>query len=64
MNMFWEYQTIQLPSLPQGRRWRVVMNTEFKHSEDTNYHMLTSWHGMDRIQMCPRSVLIAVVDKY
>jgi glycogen operon protein len=64
LNMYWEYQIIQLPQLPLGRRWRVVVNTEFKHTEDTNYHKLTNWHGTDRIQMCPRSVVIAVVDKY
>jgi hypothetical protein len=40
------------------------MNTEFRHSKDTNYHKLSNWHGVDRIQMCPRSVVIAVVDKY
>jgi glycogen operon protein len=62
--MYWEYQTIQLPSLPLGRRWRVVMNTEFKHTDETNYHKLTNWQGTDRITMCPRSVVIALVDKY
>jgi glycogen operon protein len=64
LNMYWEYQTIQLPSLPLGRRWRVVMNTEFKHTDETNYHKLTNWQGTDRITMCPRSVVIALVDKY
>jgi glycogen operon protein len=64
LNMYWEYQTIQLPSLPLGRRWRVVMNTEFKHTTETNYHKLTNWVGTDRINMCPRSVVIALVDKY
>ncbi|MBQ2116165.1 MAG: glycogen debranching enzyme [Lachnospiraceae bacterium] len=64
INSFWERQNIQLPNLPLGRKWRVIMNTEFTHTKDTDYHALTSWVGNDKISMCPRSVVIAVVEKY
>ena len=64
INTFWEKEKIQLPRLPLGRKWRVIMNTEFEHTKDTNYHKLTKWAGNDTIVMCPRSVVIAIVEKY
>ena len=30
LNTFWEDVNIQLPNLPLGRKWRVIMNTEFQ----------------------------------
>lgn len=64
INAFWETQDIQLPNLPVGRKWRMIMNTEFTHTKDTDYHKLTNWTGGDTFRMCPRSVVIAIVDKY
>ena len=64
VNTFWEYQEIQLPNLPLGRKWRVIMNTEFEHTAQTDYHNLTKWKGPDRLTLCPRSVIIAQVEKY
>lgn len=64
INTFWEAQDIQLPNLPVGRKWRMIMNTEFTHAKDTDYHKLTNWTGSDTFRMCPRSVVIAIVDKY
>lgn len=63
INTFWEYQAIQLPKLPLGRKWRVIMNTEFKHTPETDYHSLTKWQDYDHILMYARSVIIAVVEK-
>ena len=63
MNMFWEKEEIQLPSLPLGRKWRIIMNTEFEHKADTDYHKLTNWADKDTVVMYPRSVVIAIVDK-
>lgn len=62
VNTFWENQEIQLPNLPLGRKWRVIMNTEFEHTKDTDYHKLTHWTGNDTLIMCSRSVVIAIVD--
>jgi len=64
MNAFWEKETVQLPKLPLGRKWRIIMNTEFEHTVDTDYHKLTKWVANDTIVMYPRSVVIAIVDKY
>ena len=64
VNAFWESEKVQLPNLPLGRKWRIIMNTEFEHTKDTNYHELTEWIDNDTIVMCPRSVVIALVDKY
>lgn len=64
VNAFWEDQSVQLPKLPLGRKWRVIMNTEFEHTPNTDYHKLTRWTGTDTLMMYPRSVLIAAVDKY
>ena len=64
INTFWENCDVQLPNLPLGRQWRVIMNTEFEHTADTDYHALTKWTGKDTLLMCPRSVVIAIVDKH
>lgn len=64
INAFWEDQDIQLPKLPLGRKWRVVVNTEFSHTPDVDYHKLTRWQGTERLTLCPRSVMIAQVEKY
>lgn len=64
VNAFWEKETVQLPNLPLGRKWRVIMNTEFEHTVDTDYHKLTKWVANDTFVMYPRSVVIAIVDKY
>lgn len=62
LNTFWEDVNIQLPNLPLGRKWRVIMNTEFEHTAETNYQALTRWTGIDWLTMCPRSVIIARVE--
>ena len=31
---FWEYCDIELPKLPLGRKWKVLVNTEFEHTQD------------------------------
>ncbi len=64
VNAFWEKEAVQLPNLPLGRKWRIIMNTEFEHTVDTDYHRLTKWVSNDTIVMYPRSVVIAIVDKY
>ncbi|MBD5470476.1 MAG: glycogen debranching enzyme [Lachnospiraceae bacterium] len=63
VNAFWESVDVQLPNLPLGRKWRVLMNTEFEHKRDINYHALTNWTGKDTVKMCPRSVIVAIVEK-
>ena len=40
------------------------MNTQFKHTKDTDYHKLTKWMGKDTIVMFPRSVVVAIVEKF
>lgn len=64
VNAYWEKQEVQLPNLPLGRKWRILMNTEFEHTQDTNYHALTKWVKKDTIIMYPRSVVIAIVEKF
>ena len=63
VNAFWEKEAVQLPRLPLGRKWRIIMNTEFEHTAETDYHKLTKWAAGDTIVMYPRSVVIAIVDK-
>ena len=64
INTFWEYRDIELPKLPLGRKWRVIMNTEFEHTCDTDYDKLTHRKSENVLTLCPRSVMIAQVDKY
>ena len=62
--LFWEDVNIQLPNLPLGRKWRIIMNTEFEHTPETDYQALTRWTGIDWLTLCPRSVIIARVEKF
>lgn len=64
INAFWEKEEVQIPNLPLGRKWRILMNTQFKHTKDTDYHKLTKWMGKDTIVMFPRSVVVAIVEKF
>lgn len=64
VNAFWEPQEVQLPNLPLGRKWRILVNTEFAHTPEVNYQELTKWRGHEAIVMCPRSVVVAVVEKW
>ncbi|MCI8972311.1 MAG: glycogen debranching enzyme [Lachnospiraceae bacterium] len=64
VNAFWEKEEVQLPKLPLGRKWHIIINTEFEHTPETDYHRLTNWVTKDTLLMYPRSVVIAIVDKY
>lgn len=63
VNAFWESETVQLPNLPLGRKWRILVNTEFEHKKNVDYHALTNWTGKDMVKMCPRSVIVVIVEK-
>ena len=63
VNAFWEYEDVQLPNLPLGRKWRMLVNTEFEHKKNVDYHALTNWTAADTVRMCPRSVIVAIVVK-
>ena len=62
--LFWEYCDIELPKLPLGRKWKVLVNTEFEHTQDVDYDLLTRRKSDILLTMCPRSVLVARVEKY
>lgn len=63
INAFWEEQEIELPKLPLGHKWRIVVNTELEHISEDDYNEKTRWNREDRILMCGRSVVVArVVD--
>lgn len=64
VNTFWEYCDIELPRLPLGRKWKVLVNTEFEHTQDVDYDLLTRRKSDILLTMCPRSVLVACVEKY
>lgn len=61
INVFWEDQDIELPNLPNERRWKVELNTSYPHKEGVDYHALTRWQGDKHITMGARSVIIARV---
>lgn len=63
INAFWESEAVQLPKLPLGRKWRILVNTEFEHTKDVDYHALTKWLSKDTVKMCARSVIVAIVEK-
>ena len=61
INTFWETQCIHLPNLPEGKRWKVILNTEFEHENEASYEQKTSYQDSLTIEVCPRSVIVAMV---
>ena len=63
LNTFWEDQDIELPGLPLGRKWSIVVNTDYEHEINKDYNQCTRWQGERHVTMGPRSAIVAKVVK-
>ena len=62
MNSYWEPLVMQLPSLPDGKRWRVEVNTNCEYREGTDFGTMTEWLDGCRIRMPARTTIILVAE--
>lgn len=60
MNSYWQPLTQRLPELPEGRRWRVVVNTMFRYEDGMDYDSQTERQGDYRIVVPPRTTIVLV----
>ena len=58
MNSYWEPLTMQLPSLPNGKKWRVVMNTNCPYEEGKDFASETEMFGPQTIRIPARTTII------
>lgn len=56
MNMHWEEHMLALPRLPQGLKWKILLQTNEEEADTNNTNTLDEL----RIQIAPRSVCIYI----
>ena len=61
INAFWEDQDMELPHLPMGHSWKIVVNTELPHISEDYYHERSRWQGEHHVTVCGRSLIVAKV---
>ncbi len=58
MNSYWEPLPMQLPQLPHGRKWRVVVNTACEYEDGRDYQDTVHFVKDDVIMVPERSTII------
>ncbi len=63
MNAYWEPLEMQLPSLPEGLRWRVCVNTYVEYEDGKDIESDTDFQFGSKIKVPPRSAVVLVAEK-
>ncbi len=63
MNAYWQRLNMQLPDVPEGMYWRVVMNTNMEYEDGKNFMNYTSLWGEQMLQMPPRTMILLVAER-
>ncbi len=58
MNSYWEPQSMQLPTPPQGHHWNVVVNTFCEYEDGRDFGAMTGFVGNNMISVPSRSTII------
>lgn len=58
MNAYWEPLVMQLPELPEGMQWNVVVNTNTEYEDGKNVEALTEFYYKSSLKVPPRTVII------
>lgn len=61
MNAYWEELESVLPSIPQGKEWKVCVNTYEEYEDGKDMQQLTRLHSGNKLTVPPRSVVILTV---
>ena len=62
MNAYWEPLVMQLPVLPNGRKWIVDVNTNVEYKDDENFMEKTEIIGENTIRVPGRTTIILVAE--
>ena len=60
MNAFWEPLEMQLPSLPDGKRWSVCVNTFVEYEDGKDIGAQTEFDYDSKLKIPPRTVVVLV----
>ena len=63
MNAYWEPLEMQLPSLPEGLRWKVCVNTYVEYEDGKDIESDTDFQFGSKIKVPPRSAVVLVAEK-
>ncbi|MDD3390732.1 MAG: hypothetical protein PHO98_05445, partial [Synergistaceae bacterium] len=58
LNMHWEAHSMQLPELPGGKQWRVLVDTSETPGEDIGENVSRDSLDGDMIHIAPRTVML------
>lgn len=60
MNAYWEPLDMQLPTLPEGLRWKICVNTFVEYEDGRDVGALTEFNYESKLKIPPRSVVVLV----
>ena len=58
MNAYWEPLIMQLPELPAGLQWKVVVNTNCEYYDGKNFEAETEFYYKKTVKVPPRTVVV------
>lgn len=62
MNAYWEPLDMQLPNLPEGKEWKVCVNTYVEYEDGKDIMPFTEFQYGSRLKVMPRSVVVLVAE--
>jgi glycogen operon protein len=63
MNSYWEPLQMRLPHLPNEYRWKVVANTYFEYSDETDFDELTKKGDGNLIFIPERTTIVLIAEQ-
>lgn len=62
MNAYWEPVNMQLPELPDGKKWKVCVNTYIPYADGQDPGQFTDFTHNSNLRIEPRTVVILTVE--
>lgn len=62
MNAYWEPVNMQLPELPDGKKWKVCVNTYIPYADGQDPGQFTDFAHNSNLRIEPRTVVILTVE--
>ncbi len=63
MNAYWEQLVLQLPELPNGLHWKIVVNTFLTYEDGKDVEAETEFYYKKMVMVPPRTVIILVAEE-
>ena len=62
MNAYWDPLDMQLPNLPEGRNWKVCVNTFVEYGDGKDIQAETDFQYGTMLKIPPRTVIVLVAE--